>query len=184
MVNALAAAASGVGRLNDAILWVCRWAVILIVAALAVILGAGVFWRYVLNDAIAWSEEGSKYLMVWLAFLGAPIALRHNAHVNVDLLVALLPGRARQASHLLVAVIILATMGVLVWQGALFAAQGARQVASSFGMSMVWVYGVVPAGALLMGLVALEHGLKAAVGIRDPDRGFKEDHAYAEEIRE
>ena len=88
-MRAVDAALAGLTRLNDGLLAVCKHLVIGLVAALAFILIAAVFWRYALNDAISWSEEGSKYLMVWLTFVGAPIALRHGAHVNIDLLVEL-----------------------------------------------------------------------------------------------
>jgi len=71
---------------NYVLLWLCRYALMTVVAVLAVILIAAVFWRYALNNAIPWSEELSKYLMVWLTFLGAPIALRHGSHINIDLL--------------------------------------------------------------------------------------------------
>ena len=175
----------GLGRLNGGLLVVCRWLVILIVAALALILSVAVFRRYALNNAIPWSEEGSKYLMVWLAFMGSPIALRHGDHVNVDLAVGWLRGRTRQVLFLLAHLIVIGAAGVLIWYGLLFAKQGVRQVASSFQMSMVWVYAAVPIGALLMLLVSLEQALQALMGIFDPERGFVEDHASAvDEIRE
>ena len=76
-------------------------------------------------------------------------------------------------------------MIMLIWQGGLFAKLGARQVASSFQMSMVWVYGIVPVGAALMLFVALEHALRALIGIHDPDNGLQSDHtAIGDEIRE
>ena len=53
----------------------CAHLVVVLVAGITVIVCAGVFWRYVLNDALAWSEESAKFLMVWLVFTGSPIAL-------------------------------------------------------------------------------------------------------------
>lgn len=184
-MTGMAELANGLGRLNGALLVACRWLVILIVAALALILSVAVFRRYALNNAIAWSEEGSKYLMVWLAVMGSPIALRHGGHVNVDLAVAWMRGRLRQMFFLLAHLMVIGAAAVLIWYGFLFAKQGARQVASSFQMSMVWVYAAVPIGALLMLLVSIEQALQALMGIFDPDRGFVEDHESAiDEIRE
>lgn len=184
-VTGLAELVNGLGRFNATLLVVCRWLVILIVAALAVILSVAVFRRYALNNAIPWSEEAAKYLMVWLAFMGSPIALRHGGHVNVDLAVAWMRGRARQVVFLVAHLIVIAAVAVLVWQGFLFAKQGVRQVASSFQMSMVWVYAAVPLGAGLMLLVSLEQALRALNGIFDPLRGYVDDHESAiDEIRE
>lgn len=184
-MRGVAAVAAGLGRLNDTLLWLCKYLIIAIVAVLAAILIAAVFYRYALNDAFAWSEEASKYLMVWLTFLGAPIALRHAAHINIDLLVQLFPPRGRQAFYAMIHLIIIATMGILLWKGWAFAELGARQVASSFTLSMVWMYLAVPVGSALTCLVAAEHTLKALCGIADPERGLREDHsAFVDEARE
>lgn len=184
-MKGVAAAADLVARLNDYFLWLCKYLIVAIVAILAVILIAAVFYRYALNDAFAWSEEGSKYLMVWLTFLGAPIALRHAAHINIDLLVKLFPPRGRQAFYLFIHLIIIATMGILLWKGWGFAQLGARQVASSFSLSMVWMYVAVPIGSALTCLVAVEHVLRALCGIADPSQGLSEDHtAFVDEVPE
>jgi TRAP-type C4-dicarboxylate transport system permease small subunit len=173
-MNAFAGLASGLERVNDRLLLACRWLIITIVAVLAAILIAAVFYRYALNNAIAWSEEGSKYLMVWLTFLGAPIALRQAAHINIDLLVKLFPPRGRQAFYLGINLVIIITMGILLWKGWEFAELGARQVASSFNFSMVWMYIAVPIGSALTCLVATELSLKALCGIADPVNGIDE----------
>jgi TRAP-type transport system small permease protein len=184
-MTAIAAAAAGLSRLNDGLLGVCKYLIIAIVAGLAAVLISAVFFRYALNDAFAWSEEGSKYLMVWLTFIGAPIALRHAAHINIDLLIKLFPPRGRQVFYLFVHLIIVATMGILFWKGASFAEMGARQVAATFNFSMLWMYAAVPIGSALVCLVAIEHVLRALYGIVDPANGLSEDHeAYVDEVRE
>lgn len=185
MIATADAAASGLARLNDGLLWLCKYALIAVVAILALILTAAVFWRYALNNAIPWSEELAKYLMVWLTFLGAPIALRHGSHINIDLLQQLMPPRGQQLFHLLIHLLVVATMAIVFWYGISFAQLGARQVASSFRFSMLWMYVAVPIGAALVALVAVEHCLKSLLGIVDPARGLVIDHgSVAEETRE
>jgi TRAP-type C4-dicarboxylate transport system permease small subunit len=76
-------------------------------------------------------------------------------------------------------------MGILFWKGALFAQMGARQVASSFNFSMLWMYVAVPIGSALVCLVAIEHVLRSLCGIADPANGLSEDHeAFVDEVRE
>lgn len=177
MIDFVERLADGLQWANDLLLRLCRQVVIVIVGVLAVILVAAVIWRYGLNSAISWSEEGCKYLMVWLAFLGAPIALRRFAHINVDLLHKAASPRIRQALQLVVSLTIVFTMVILVWKGAAFAKVGMRQVASSFSLSMVYMYVAVPVGAALTALVAVEHALRSLVGISDPARGLHDDLA-------
>jgi TRAP-type C4-dicarboxylate transport system permease small subunit len=57
---------------------------LLIFWILAVVVFAQFFSRYVLNDSIAWTEEIARYLLVAVAFAGAPIAARKNTHIHVE----------------------------------------------------------------------------------------------------
>ncbi|MBU9720891.1 TRAP transporter small permease [Bacillus alkalicola] len=46
----------------------------------------GVVMRYFFNDPKAWVVEVSTYMIVWGVLLGAPIALRNNQHIRIDIL--------------------------------------------------------------------------------------------------
>lgn len=168
------------GIIIKLLLLVCKYLIIAIVAVIAAILIAAVVYRYGLNSAISWAEEASKYLMVWLTFLGTPIALRNFAHINIDLIYKVLPPRIQQLFYLFVSLIILTTMTVVFLKGLSFAGMGARQVASSFNLSMWYMYIAVPIGSGLTMLVAVEQALRALVGILDPDNGLSMTNADAD----
>ena len=71
-------------------------AVIAICLAVMVVLVFGnVALRYIFNSGITMSEELSRWLLVWLTFLGAIVALRRHAHLGVDTLVRMLPPKGR-----------------------------------------------------------------------------------------
>ncbi len=163
-------------RVNTALLLVCKYLVILLVAIIAEILIASVFFRYGLNNSLSWAEELSKYLMVWLTFLGAPIALRHFGHINIDLLISILPARVEQFMYLIVSLVVAFTMGIVLWKGWVFTEVGARQIASTFNLSMLYLYIAVPIGAALTILVALEQALQALAGVFDPAKGLVLTH--------
>src|SRR5882672_12708275 len=61
-------------------------AAILIVVEIAVLF-TGVVARYVFHRPIVWSDELASILFLWLAMLGATIALRHNSHMRLTLFV-------------------------------------------------------------------------------------------------
>lgn len=42
--------------------------------------------RYVFNNPQAWVEEVSRYSIIWGTFLGFGMALKHNQHIQVDIL--------------------------------------------------------------------------------------------------
>ena len=68
----------------------CRLIGYLIAAAMAVMVAlvfGNVVMRYGFNSGFTVSEELSRWLFVWLTFLGAVVALRENAHLGTDMLV-------------------------------------------------------------------------------------------------
>ena len=89
-------------------------AAILIAVAIMVLL-AGVISRYVFDRPLTWSDELASILFLWLAMLGAVIALRRSEHMRLAFLVSLLPPRRRAATETLgmmvVIVFLLAIVG-------------------------------------------------------------------------
>ena len=81
--------------LLDAYCGLLKVAIALCLAAMVVLVFSNVVLRYVFNSGIATSEELSRWLLVWLTFLGAIVALRQHAHLGVDTLVRALPPRGR-----------------------------------------------------------------------------------------
>ncbi len=72
----------------------CRWINLLIALALAVMVVmvfGNVVLRYAFNSGIAISEEVSRWLFVWITFLGAIVAVRERGHLGTDFLLAQLP---------------------------------------------------------------------------------------------
>jgi TRAP-type C4-dicarboxylate transport system permease small subunit len=68
---------------------------------MVVLVFGNVVLRYVFNSGIATSEELSRWLLVWLTFLGAIVALRQHAHLGVDTLVQMLPPAGKRICFVL-----------------------------------------------------------------------------------
>ncbi len=83
------------GRWIDLYCRVLKVVVALCLAAMVVLVFTNVVLRYAFNSGIATSEELSRWLLVWLTFLGAIVALRQHAHLGVDTLVRALPRRGK-----------------------------------------------------------------------------------------
>jgi hypothetical protein len=67
-----------------------------LLAAMVVLVFGNVVLRYVFNSGIAISEELSRWLFVWMVFLGAIVGLREHAHLGVDSFVKLLSPMGRK----------------------------------------------------------------------------------------
>jgi TRAP-type transport system small permease protein len=93
----LLAIATILGRINAALLMLGRGLGAACVALMVVFILMQVWFRYVIGNALPWSEEASRFLMLWMAGLMAPTAWRHGGFVGIDMLVVLLPRVLAQA---------------------------------------------------------------------------------------
>jgi TRAP-type transport system small permease protein len=75
-------------------------AAVLLAGMVGLVFG-NVVLRYVFNSGIAASEELSRWLFVWLVFLGAIVGLKEHAHLGVDTLVKALSPRGRKVCYAL-----------------------------------------------------------------------------------
>ena len=158
-------------RISDKILVLCRWSTIVVVGTITGIIFVGVFWRYVLGDALAWYEESAKYLMMWLVFLASPIVLKNTGHVAIDNLPRILPQRLKYALYVVVFSAVLFLLYEFVVEGWGLALNAWPQQTTSIPISYFWVYLSVPVGSAIMIVIMVEQWLRAFVGIFDPDAG-------------
>jgi TRAP-type C4-dicarboxylate transport system permease small subunit len=77
----------------------------------------GVFYRYVLNDALTWTEEVAMLCFSWSIFLTAALMVRENGHVRVELIEAMLPARLRWLLNKLIWVLIALVGAYMAWTG-------------------------------------------------------------------
>ena len=77
--------------LLDRLVWLMNFVMVVFLAAMVVMVFGNVVLRYAFNSGITVSEELSRWLFVWMTFLGALIALRTHHHLGSDTLVSRLP---------------------------------------------------------------------------------------------
>ena len=95
-----------------------RWALYIAVACLLGIVGVvvgSVIWRYVLNDAPAWSEQVALILVINVAMFGAAAGVRDEGHIGMESLIGLLPEKAQFWVGNLVGMITIVFGCVLAW---------------------------------------------------------------------
>jgi TRAP-type C4-dicarboxylate transport system permease small subunit len=136
----------------------CRVLELLMAAALAVmvvLVFGNVVLRYGFNSGITVSEEVSRWLFVWLTFLGAIVAMREHAHLGSDMLVSRLPVIGKKIC-LVVGHLLMLYIAWLLFSGALAQARINLDVqAPVTGASMATLYsaGIVFAVAAALFLV-------------------------------
>ncbi|MBM7068434.1 TRAP transporter small permease [Actibacterium sp. 188UL27-1] len=76
---------------NDTVLAACRVLGMLALAIMVIFILIQVFSRYILNDALPWSEEAARFCMLWMTGLVAPASFRRGGFVVIDMLERALP---------------------------------------------------------------------------------------------
>jgi len=135
----------------------CRgieWLLALMLAAMVLLVFGNVVLRYAFNSGITTSEEVSRWLFVWLCFLGAVVAIHEHGHLGTDMLVGRLGRRGRRIC-LAVAQAVMIYVTWLVFSGSVAQARiNWDNEAPVTGLSMAVFYGAgvvfaVPAALLL-----------------------------------
>lgn len=90
-MTALLAICNGLGLINGALLALGRWIGAVCLGLMVVAILMQVFYRYVLNNALPWPEEASRFLMLWSTGLMAPTAFRRGGFVAIDMVIRMLP---------------------------------------------------------------------------------------------
>ena len=140
--------------------WTTRVAMLLACAMLAVASGLGVFQivtRFVLEQPAEWSEVLIRFSLIWMVFLGIPMAFRQGAMVSVDALYRAAAPAMRRVLDAVVALAALTLMTIILWWGYDYAVRGSVQTMAGLEViSMFWAYIAMPVGAVfsLIAIVA------------------------------
>jgi len=93
-------------RLETILAWVTEVPAAILVGVEILVLLVGVIARYAFNRPLTWSDELASILFLWLAMLGAVIALRRAEHMRLAFLIGLAPVRWRRRLETLTTVIV------------------------------------------------------------------------------
>ena len=124
-------------------------------SAMVVVTTLGVFFRYVLNNALPWAEEADRYLFIWLSFVGASITMRHKAHIAVDLLLRYASPAWHRRLVLMAQGCVLVFLGVVFWASLPVIELTSETRATATDIPMSWVYIAAPVGCVLIAIETL-----------------------------
>ena len=82
---------------TQAVVKVMEWTLIVVLALMVILVFGNVVLRYGFNSGIVFSEEVSRFLFIWMVFLGSVLMLRDNAHLGVHMVTKRLSRTGRLA---------------------------------------------------------------------------------------
>jgi len=134
----------------------------LLVALEVVILFAGVVSRYVFHSPLTWSDELASILFLWLAMLGAVIALRRSEHMRLTAVASRLPASARRGLETIAALVVIVFVLLIILPAWRYGEQEWAIITPALSIHNSWRASALVVGALLMAVIALAQLLARA----------------------
>ncbi|HEU0199301.1 MAG TPA: TRAP transporter small permease [Burkholderiaceae bacterium] len=162
-----------------------KFLIALCLAIMVVLVFGNVVLRYAFNQGITLSEEISRWLFVYLTFLGAIIAMREHGHLGVDMFVKRLPPLGKKTCLITSQLLMLFAVWLLLqgsWKQTLI---NLDVTAPASGLSMGIFYGVGIIFSISTGLILLYDLYRVLTGkVRDEDLVMVKESEEQEELEE
>jgi TRAP-type C4-dicarboxylate transport system permease small subunit len=133
----------------------------MLAAGLLVCVVLQVFYRYVLEDSLVWSDELARFCFVWSSLLAASVVVGRGDHFTIPILVDLLPARLRAATERLCLLLFIAFTVIIIVYGAQWSWRMRNAVSPVLQVPQGLVYAILPLAAfhMLLHLIARLRGL-------------------------
>jgi TRAP-type C4-dicarboxylate transport system permease small subunit len=143
-------------RIADILEGALKFLVIIMLSALTIIVVVGIAARYVFLVSIPWTEEISRYLMIWTSFLGLGVAYRKRELIAVKLLTDLLPKKMFRIALFVSDILCSIFLVVVVYYGVKLCVQNSDQVSAAARIPTSIVYAAIPVGGVIYLFFSLE----------------------------
>jgi TRAP-type C4-dicarboxylate transport system permease small subunit len=146
---------------------VLYWVSVGCMSAMLCIIFMQVVTRYVFGYTYEWSEELARFLFVWVVFLGSALIMGEGGHLAVTLLVSKLKGRpSGTVLQIFINSCSYIFIGLLFTQGWKMTSIMSFQTSPGMGLSMSYVYSIIPISAVLMLLYTVRDTLRIIADAR------------------
>jgi TRAP-type C4-dicarboxylate transport system permease small subunit len=140
-------------KLMDMLYVITRKLLIVITGLMTALVFLQVICRYIVKNPLVWTEEVARYLMVWMAFIGASCVIKKWDNIYVDFFINLLKQKPRRIVILFQKFVVL---GLLIYSFYLcmtvFPKVSAYQTLATLDISMLWAQSSMIVGFLLAAL--------------------------------
>lgn len=113
--------------------------------------------RMIFNSGLTWSEELSRYLFVFVTYIGGISAMYSNGHFGVDTLVSRVKPKLQLIFYIISQIIITAVMLILVHGSLKMVVQSKASVTAALSIPYSFLYGVGILTGIAIALIAVMH---------------------------
>jgi TRAP-type C4-dicarboxylate transport system permease small subunit len=129
--------------------WVVERICALLMGIMVVVIWFEVVERYFLHLGHTWTEELSRYVMIWAALLAVSCGTYYREHIGLNIVQRFLPPAAARVLAIILDLVSISFFLFLAWYGIGMARDGLGQYATIFGITMVVPFAAVPVSSAL-----------------------------------
>lgn len=119
-----------------------------------------VFFRYVLKNALVWSEEAARYSLIWMTMIGAAVAVRRHQHLAIDSIMSKFTQKARRNVEMGMEILTAITSALFVYLGIRMTMVAHNGISPAIKIPMSYVYVALPIGFFFMAIFSIERIVK------------------------
>lgn len=139
--------------LLDAVAYRVNWLIericALLVGIMVLVIWFGVVERYFLHFGFTWTEEFSRYVMIWAALLAVSCGAYYREHIGLNIVGRFLPPTGARILATGLDLVSISFFLFLAWYGIGMTREGLGQFATIFGITMVVPFAAVPVSSVL-----------------------------------
>ena len=135
----------------------CSVLIVIMLGLMVLITGAQIVCRTWFT-ALTWSDEVTRYLLIWSTFLGASVVYRHSGHISVTIVQDAVPPRLSKVLRVAVHVICFVLFAVLLYFSCTYCMK-LNKTATTLPIKMKYIYLCVPVSMVIL----MVHSLLMAV---------------------
>lgn len=117
-----------------------------------------IFYRYVMNASLSWSEELMRFLYVWMTMIGASLAVRRKQFTTIEAVYNKICEKSEIGGKILMIIAVVLQMGFFVMlaiYGAQLSTKNMIQASPAMGLPIGIAYLALPIGGYLGALYCL-----------------------------
>jgi len=127
-----------------------EWITSLLTIVMVVVVSLQITNRYIFNNPLSWTEEVSRFIFVWITFLGAFLALKSKAHIGVSSFMARFSTRTRIMLENIVIFFVIFYLLYLIRIGIKIVQETAQTFTPALDIPFSYIYVAIPISAIFM----------------------------------
>ncbi|MDO5041041.1 MAG: TRAP transporter small permease [Peptoniphilus sp.] len=146
-------------KINKIIREIEIWIIVIGLALMTLATLYNVFNRFIFKVPITWTDEFTRYLLVWVTLIGAAIGVTERSHATVSFIVEKFPEKQQKFIKILAIICCLLLCVIFIVGGIILSSAQKNQISPGLHISMAYVYISIPVSFTLMLIAFIDQGI-------------------------